>query len=131
MKLIQADDAAFVPASHERPDAPGVLKRVIARATEFQAGQIQMLNWARLPGRSSFQPHYHEDMQEAFVLVSGRVRMTCDDTSVEMAPGDCVLVEPHEVHCMENLRDSTAEYIVFGVSSGRGGRTVVVNDEAD
>jgi mannose-6-phosphate isomerase-like protein (cupin superfamily) len=126
MKYICAEQRNFVPASHERPDQPGVLKRVIATAAELQHGQVQMLNWARLPGGSSFQPHYHEDMQEAFVLISGSVRMTCGDQDVDMKPGDCVLVEPREVHQMQNLLSTAAEYVVFGISSGQGGRTIVV-----
>jgi mannose-6-phosphate isomerase-like protein (cupin superfamily) len=126
MLHIPASASPFVPASHENPDRPGVWKRVIATRTEFQPGQIQMLNWARLPGSSSFQPHYHEDMQEVFVLLSGRVAMHAGSESVEMVPGDCVIIGPREVHRMTNLTSDDAEYLVFGISSGAGGRTIVV-----
>lgn len=127
MKFVKSADVPFVPASHEDPRNPGVLKRVIATSREMRSGQVRMLNWARLPAGSSFQPHYHEDMQEIFVLVSGEVQMEVDGTTVAMRPGDTVIVEPREVHVMQNTGHADAEYLVFGVSSGEGGRTIVVS----
>ncbi len=85
-----------------------------------------MLNWARLPAGSSFQSHYHEDMQEVFVILSGQVDMQVSGESRRMGPGDTVLIDPREIHRMTNVGADAAEYIVFGISSGRGGRTVVV-----
>ncbi len=126
MQFIQAASGTFVPASHEDPSTPGVLKRVIATRRQLQQGRVQMLNWSRLPGESSFRPHYHEDMQEVFVLLSGRVLMRCADEEVTMNAGDTVIVEAREIHEMKNLLPSAAEYLVFGISSEEGGRTVVV-----
>lgn len=126
MKVIRTADGSFVPASHEDASRPGVLKRVIATHADIPEGQVMMVNWARLPGGSSFRRHYHEDMQEIFILMHGQVRMTIDDTNVELQPGDTVIVEPQEVHDMQNLTESDAEYLVFGVSTGSGGQTVVV-----
>lgn len=126
MKFIPNNQSKFVPASHEDPKNPGVLKRVIATAADLQAGQVQMVNWARLPAGHSFQKHYHQDMQEVFVLLSGDVCMTVGDQAVKMAAGDTVIVDVREQHQMENTGDTAAEYIVFGVSTGQGGKTVVV-----
>lgn len=126
MKYIPKNNSEFVPASHEDPRNPGVLKRVIATAADLQSGQVQMVNWAQLPAGHSFQKHFHEDMQEVFMLLSGDVRMTVGDQTVKMAAGDTVIVDVREQHQMENTGDTQAEYIVFGVSSGKGGKTVVV-----
>jgi mannose-6-phosphate isomerase-like protein (cupin superfamily) len=126
MRYISAANSEFVPASHENPLNPGVLKRVIATRDILQRGHVQMLNWARLPAGSSFQPHYHEDMQEVFVLLSGRVRMTVGSETVVLQPGDTVIVAPREIHVMTNDGVVTAEYLVFGISSESGGRTIVV-----
>jgi len=126
MKWIAAHDSGYVPASHEDPRSPGVLKRVIATRDLFQEGRVQMLNWALLPARSSFQRHYHEDMQEVFLMISGDVQMTVAGDSRRMGPGDAVIVDPGEIHRMQNLLETPAEYIVFGITSGRGGRTIVI-----
>lgn len=117
---------SFVPASHENPNTPGVLKKVLFYRPDFIEGHVQMVNWALLPVGSSFQNHYHDTMQEVFVLVSGRVRMTVNGETVEMVRGDAVIVEKKEQHTMENLGDSDAEYVVFGISQGETGKTVVV-----
>jgi mannose-6-phosphate isomerase-like protein (cupin superfamily) len=135
MNFVPSSASGFVPASHEDPKNPGVLKRVIATQQNFQAGQVQMLNWAQLPVGSSFQPHYHEDMQEVFVLLSGVVTMTVrkfnsDHSAKEcitMRTGDTVMIDPTEIHQMQNIGDVVAEYIVFGISSQKGGKTIVVS----
>ncbi len=127
MNYIPSAESGFIPASHEDPKNPGVLKRVIATQRDFQAGHVQMLNWAQLPVGSSFQPHYHEDMQEVFVLLSGVVTMKCGEQTVAMQAGDTVIVNPEEIHQMQNVGDVVAEYIVFGISAQKGGRTVVVD----
>lgn len=124
MKFISSTASAFVPASHEDPRDPGVLKRVIATAADLQAGHVPMLNWSRLPAGRSFRPHHHEDMQEIFVVLSGRVTMRIDDRVVSMEAGDAVIVEPREVHEMSNTGETPAEFLVFGIASGDGGRTV-------
>ena len=126
MKYIAADGGRFVAASHEDAVRPGVLKRVIASHADLPPGQVMMVNWARLPRGSSFQPHYHEDMQEVFILISGHVRMMVADQSFEMTNGDTVIVDPREVHQMTNLSDTDADYVVFGIARGEGGQTVVV-----
>ena len=131
MQYIPADGSPFIPASHEDPRNPGVLKRVIADRTQLQAGQVQMLNWSLLPVGNSFQPHYHEDMQEIFVLLRGQVTMqgrseNAATQQVTMNPGDCVIVAPREIHQMHNVGDIPAEYLVFGISSGQHGKTVIV-----
>ena len=127
MDFIPSQASGFVPASHEDPKNPGVLKRVIATQKDFHVGQVQMLNWAQLPIGSSFQPHYHEDMQEVFVLLTGCVTMKCGEQAVTMKVGDTVIIQPGEIHQMRNQGDVVAEYIVFGISSQKGGRTVVVS----
>lgn len=127
MKFIPSDNAQYEPASHERPDQPGVLKRVIATAAEFPSGQTMMLNHARLPAASAFRSHYHEDMQETFVILSGSVVMTVDNSEVPLRAGDAIIIDPREVHTMRNTGDDTAEYIVFGISTGQGGRTIVTD----
>lgn len=126
MKFIPSTGSGFVPASHENPLNPGVLKRVIATRADLQFGQVQMVNWARLPKGSSFQLHFHEDMQEVFILLSGQVDMRCGSQTFAMHTGDTVIVDVREVHKMTNTGDIDAEYLVFGISSGQGGRTIVV-----
>ena len=127
MEVIRGNSLQFVPASHEDPRHPGVLKKVLATSNELLAGQVQMVNWARLPKDSAFQPHYHEDMQEVFVMLGGPVSMRVEEQEVELNEGDAILVSPREIHEMKNLSENDVDYIVFGISTGEGGKTVVVD----
>ena len=123
MQVVRSADVDFEPASHEDPSNPGVLKKVMARASQLIAGQVQMINWAELPVGRSFARHYHEDMQEIFIITEGRVRMHVGTEEAELQSGDLVLVPPRAEHQMSNLGDAAARYIVFGISVwGRWGR---------
>ena len=128
MRIIRGSEIQFIPASHEDPDKPGVLKRVLAKRDELIDGRIQMINWASLPAGSSFRAHYHQDMEEVFIILSGRVEMTVDGQSNELLPGDAIVIAPREVHTMKNLTDQALEYIVLGISTEEGGQTVVVEE---
>ena len=126
MKLIRSSSLKFIPASHEDPNNPGVWKKVLFQKDDIKQGTVQMVNWARLPKGAKFTSHYHEDMDEVFIIISGEVELIIGDTRETMRAGDAVLVGAREIHQMQNSGDSDLEYVVFGVATGKGGQTVVV-----
>lgn len=126
MKFIKSGDLPFVPSSHEDQDKPGVVKRVLATKSDLQPGQTQMVNWARLSAGHSFEPHYHEDMQEMFVILSGDVELAVDGETFKLSAGDAVVIDPREVHQMWNHGQDPVDFLAFGISSEQGGKTVVV-----
>ena len=125
MDIIRGNEVPFEPASHEDPNDPGVLKRVLATRNDLIVGHVQMVNWARLPVGKSFCRHYHEDMQEVFVIINGTIRVNADGQQVELHGGDAILIDPRETHAMTNTCDEDVNYVVFGISTGAGGRTVL------
>ena len=126
MKIIRGAELEFTPASHEDPNDPGCLKRVLATKSDLLVGTVQMVNWSKLPVGKSFQLHYHEDMQEVFVMIDGTVTMLVDGKEHRLSGGDCILIDPREVHNMTNTCDRDVIYLVFGISTQQGGKTVVV-----
>jgi mannose-6-phosphate isomerase-like protein (cupin superfamily) len=128
MRIIRGNDIEFIPASHERPDEPGVLKRVLVHAEDAIEGRVQMVNWALLPAGNSFQAHYHEDMQEIFILVQGSTRVSIGEESGVLNTGDAVFVPVAAVHTMHNPHKEDAAYIAIGITRGQGGKTVVVEE---
>ncbi len=126
MRIVRSSEIDYVPASHEDPNQPGVLKRVLATKEQMLDGRPQMINWARLPVGSSFRLHYHEDMEESFIIVTGTVEMRVNGEPYQLNAGDMLVVSPGERHDMENTSDNDVEYIVIGVSLGKGGKTIVV-----
>jgi len=118
-----------VPASHESPLDPGVWKKVLFSQADLSAGVVQMVNWARLGAGKHFASHYHEDMQEVFIILQGEAHLQIGTDRVVLRRGDAIRIDPHEVHRMSNPGTDDVEYVVFGVSSGVGGRTVVMGEE--
>ena len=128
MHIVRSESLDFVPASHECKDSPGVLKKVLFTHHDLIKGRVQMVNWALLPEGKTFAPHYHEDMQEIFIMVNGHAELTIDGESAPLAPGDAVVVPIRCVHTMKNRGKGDVAYIVVGISTGKQGKTVVVDD---
>ena len=125
MRAIIGSQIPFVPASHEDHSRPGVLKRVLLTKPDLSPGRVQMVNWALLPVGSAFTRHYHEDMEEVFVITKGKAAMRCGAEEQSLEAGDCIVVGKREPHEMRNTGDVDVEYVVFGVSAEQGGRTIV------
>jgi mannose-6-phosphate isomerase-like protein (cupin superfamily) len=122
--FVSSTELSFEPASHEDPNNPGVLKKVLLKAEVCPSGKLQMLNSARMEPGKAFARHYHEDMTEVFLLVSGLAEIKVESELFRMQAGDVVLVPPLCEHEMANLGQVPVEYIVFGISEGQGGKTV-------
>lgn len=124
MKLVRHQEVSYQPASHEDPRSPGVLKKVMATTGQLSQGKVQMINWARLEPAKSFEAHYHQDMEEVFIIVSGSPQMSIDKHRLTLARGDMVLVQEGEIHQMTNPTDQVVEYVVVGISRQTGGQTI-------
>ena len=124
--VIRGKDIPYLPASHEDPVDPGVLKRVLYTKNDVPAGRIQMINWAVIPGRKSFRPHYHEDMDEIFVITTGTVSMTAGGKVFALRAGDAVRIPAGCIHSMTNPFRRNVTYLVIGISFGRNGRTITL-----
>jgi mannose-6-phosphate isomerase-like protein (cupin superfamily) len=124
MKIIKSSKLDFIPASHEDPQNPNVLKKILLEKDDLVKGRVQMINWAKLlPGRT-FVSHYHQDMQEIFILLSGTATMIIDDEEAIMQPGDVAIVPIKATHSMRNETNIDIEYIVMGVATGQDGKTI-------
>ncbi len=128
MRTITSATLPLVPAAHENPLSPGVLKKVLLEKADLQPGRVQMVNWASLGAGKQFARHYHEDMQEIFILVAGTVEITVGTQTATLRRGDAVVIDPREVHQMRNAGTEVVEYLAIGITSERGGRTVVVEE---
>lgn len=125
MKKVSFNTLSFIPASHEDQNSPGVLKKVLFSGIDFiPEGKVEMINWALLPKDKSFIPHYHEDMDEIFIIISGKTRIKIGKEEELLEKGDAVLIPMRSIHEMENIGKKDVNYIVIGISLGKGGRTV-------
>ncbi len=126
MKKICFDKLRFIPAGHEDDKNPGVFKKILLTYKDITEGcRIQMINWAKLPIGNSFVSHYHEDMDEIFIIVSGIVNINIDNELSVLEKGDCVFIPMRKVHKMENIGSEDVNYIVIGLSLGLNGKTKI------
>ena len=125
--IVRFVDQDFVAAGHEDPKSPGVWKKVFFQQDDLRPGRIQMVNWARLPSGNTFAPHYHEDMQEIFVILSGETRIRVSHEEHTLHRGDAVRIDPGEVHQMWNDGRDDVEYLAIGIAGSERGRTVLAD----
>lgn len=130
MKIIHLKNIPQVPASHENPQNPGVLKQVLFRKDDLPKGTIQMINWSTLLPEKTFQNHYHEAMDEIFIILDGHVKVTMNNEVETLTKGDAVVVPANHHHTMTNMGDTPVHYIAIGIVSGEGGRTVIVEKKS-
>jgi mannose-6-phosphate isomerase-like protein (cupin superfamily) len=128
MKFISFTSRQFMPASHENPLSPGVLKKILIEKSDLQVGRVQMINWAKLNVGNKFAQHYHEDMQEIFIIVNGEAEITVGIETTILRGGDTIIIDHHEVHQMKNIGSEIVEYLAIGITTEAGGKTVVVEE---
>ena len=85
-----------------------------------------MVNWARMGTGNSFRPHYHQDMEEVFIILKGKARIRIQEEEAELGKEEVVVIPVGQVHEMTNIGNEELEYIVIGISQGKGGKTVVI-----
>jgi mannose-6-phosphate isomerase-like protein (cupin superfamily) len=125
MKIMRLADLEWVPASHESRDSPSVWKKVLLQKADLMEGRVQMVNWCRMEPEKAFQPHYHEDMEEIFIIVKGQAKILVNGEEVEIGEREAFVVPPREVHEMKNAGREGLEYLAVGISQGKGGKTVL------
>ncbi|HWH93667.1 MAG TPA: cupin domain-containing protein [Baekduia sp.] len=78
------------------------VRKGVARRVFTGAGAT--LAWTTLDPGHEPRPHSH-DHEQIVYIVSGRVRFTVGDESVEAGPGDMLVVPPNVEHYAETLGD--------------------------
>ncbi len=125
MKIVRFANLDFVPASHEDPKDPGVLKKILLKNI-LPSGKIQMINWARIPKGKAFAGHYHESMIEVFIMISGKVKAKIDNEETILEKGDMVIAYAGQIHTFKNISDQDADYFAMGLAIKPGGKSVNV-----
>jgi len=88
MEKVNESQMAF------RGGASGV--KYLFRGPQVDWGVIVLLPGERLGA------HYHEQVEETFYLLGGRVTLSADEREVPLAPGDAVRLPAPERHDLRN-----------------------------
>jgi mannose-6-phosphate isomerase-like protein (cupin superfamily) len=127
MKIVRLKDLEWVPAGHESSQQEAVWKKVMLQKGDVMEGHLQMINWCALRAGMGFSPHYHEDMEEIFIMLRGQAEIRIEDQAGEIGAEEAVAIPPGRVHEMKNVGQEEVQYIVIGISQGRGGKTVLAS----
>jgi mannose-6-phosphate isomerase-like protein (cupin superfamily) len=125
MKIFRLKDLGWIPAGHENRESPSVRKKVLLQKADLSEGRVQMVNWCRMEPEKAFRAHYHEDMEEIFIILKGQAKIFVDGQEAEMGEGDAVVIPPTIVHEIKNVGREDLEYLAVGISQGKGGKTIL------
>jgi len=126
MIIVKSKDLNYIPASHEDQQNPEVWKKILFRKEDLAGDGVRMINWAKLPKGNSFKAHYHENMDEIYIILNGKTIVKVAGEEAELEKGDAVLIPTKLIHKMTNVCNEDVIYIVVGISRGRDGKTVIV-----
>ncbi|MCX9011892.1 MAG: cupin domain-containing protein [Candidatus Methanoperedens sp.] len=79
----------------------------------------------------SIQPHYHEDFEEVYYILSGYGIMTIGDERQEISRGDVVYIPPPSPHTLLNTGSVPLRFITITakVFQNPGGLAVIPHSE--
>jgi len=61
--------------------------------------------------------HKHDIMYEIFYIQTGRAIFTISDKNYEVTPGNCITIEPGELHGQYNPYDIDVTWTYFGIAT--------------
>lgn len=96
MKKVFIDLLSEQPVSHNLE----IKKRVLFQSDEIP--HITQYAQTKLQPGQVATGHAHSDMWEIFLCIEGRGVIKVDGQAIKLEAGVCVLVEPGEVHEIEN-----------------------------
>ena len=81
------------------------------------------MNAIEIPGGYETGRHFHDEQEELYVVLRGRIEMAFGDgASHVLGPGGLARVDARTVRSIKNLGDDPALYLVTGGKDGYVGR---------
>lgn len=71
----------------------------------------QSLAEARVPPGASTMPHYHEQTEEIYYILSGMAQLTIGKETRPVGPGDAIAIPPGQVHTISNTGDEMLTFL--------------------
>lgn len=92
----------------------------IKKRTLINRGEIPKL---MMYGTALFKPgqqvelHKHDTMFEVFHIQTGKAIFTISGKQYEVCSGNCITIEPGEIHGQHNPFDTDVTWIYFGIAT--------------
>jgi quercetin dioxygenase-like cupin family protein len=101
MKHYSRARIPFEPVSHD----PALRKQVLVR-DGLLPGLGNLSHIVLVPG-SRAAGHLHAEGSEVFYCIRGSLRLTVDGKEVLLSGGECLVVEPREVHSIDDTLEES------------------------
>jgi len=110
MLIVREDNVQLVPSPNGNRT-----NGIITRAGG--ATQISVVRQEQETG--GFNPPHFHDCEEVMLIRRGTAKVTVGEETVQLAPGDALLVPPRVVHQVSNTGAEAAEYLYVAPSGMR------------
>jgi len=109
MKIVNLNELEIQCVSHN----PNVKKRVLLKNGEL--GNITQFAQSIIPTGQFIEAHSHADIAEVFLVESGIGVIRINNLAFKLEPGFCAVVEPGEMHSIENNGREDLVLTYFGI----------------
>lgn len=110
LKIIKSDNIQEIEANHQG----NILKKVLIEKGEIP--NLMMFSSATFKPNQKVETHKHDTMFEVFFLQSGKAEFIINNTKHIVERGDCITVEPGEIHSQSNPFTEDVTWLYFGIA---------------
>lgn len=110
LKITNTDRINKIKANHQGE----ILKKVLIDKNEIP--NLMMFSTATFKPNQKVELHKHDTMFEVFYVQSGKAEFTIDNTKHIVQKGDCITVEPGELHSQSNPFTEDVTWLYFGIA---------------
>ena len=111
MKIVDWHSLPELGVSHN----PDIKKKTLIGQGEIP--QLMMYGTAVFKPGQKVELHKHDTMYEVFHIQTGNAIFNISGKDYEVGPGQCITIEPGELHGQENPFDTEVTWSYFGIAT--------------
>lgn len=111
MKIIHTKNIKEIKANHQG----NILKKILIEKGEIP--HIMMFSSATFKPQQKVETHKHDSMFEVFYIQSGKAEFIINDTKHIVESGNCITIEPGELHSQSNPFNEDVTWVYFGIAT--------------
>ena len=111
MKIVDWNLLPDLGVSHN----PVIKKRTLIGTNEIP--QLMMYGTAIFKPGQKVELHKHDTMYEVFLIQTGKAIFIISGNEYEVSPGNCITIEPGELHAQRNPFDTDVSWTYFGIAT--------------
>ncbi|MDO3694224.1 cupin domain-containing protein [Wenyingzhuangia sp. chi5] len=111
MKLTHTNSLQEILTNHNA----NVKKKVFIKKGEIP--QLMMFGSATFKPGDKVETHVHKTMYEVFYIQTGTIDFIINGNKTTVYAGDCITIEPGELHSQHNNYCEKVTWIYFGIAT--------------